>query len=267
MKHFITVAFCCSAGIASIAHAHGDAHADRKVFDEANAEQTQFGKAGDPKKSTRVIRIAMDDKMRFTPNAITVRQGETVKFIVTNKGKILHEMVIGTRQELQDHAAMMKKFPGMEHDEPHMAHVRPGKSESLVWTFNKPGDFEFACLIAGHFEAGMVGKIKVIGQEDVAPKINQHSVSSSSNQPAGSVEGAKANIEMTEGEVNTVDKQAGKIVIRHGPIANLAMPGMTMAFRVKEAAILDQVKPGDKIRFEVGKIKGAYTVLRVEPAR
>jgi uncharacterized cupredoxin-like copper-binding protein len=59
----------------------------------------------------------------------------------------------------------------MEHDEPHMAHVKPGKSESLVWTFNKPGEFDFACLIAGHFEAGMVGKIKVVGKDDPASKI------------------------------------------------------------------------------------------------
>lgn len=71
-------------------------------------------------------------------------------------------MVIGTLQELQEHAALMKKFPDMKHDEAHMTHVDPGKSEQMVWTFNKPGSFEFGCLVAGHFEAGMAGKIKVV---------------------------------------------------------------------------------------------------------
>jgi uncharacterized cupredoxin-like copper-binding protein len=171
MKYFIAMVLGCAASIMPVAHAHDDAHVTKKAFNPATAEQKTFGKAGDPKKSTRVIRITMNDNMRFAPNTITVKQGETVKVIVANKGRILHEMVIGTAHELQEHAAMMKRFPGMEHDEPHLAHVKPGKSESLVWTFNKPGEFDFACLIAGHFEAGMVGKIKVVGKDGAAPKI------------------------------------------------------------------------------------------------
>jgi uncharacterized cupredoxin-like copper-binding protein len=99
--------------------------------------------------------------MRFTPALMDVRQGETVRFVLHNDGQTLHEFVIGTRQELEQHAALMKKFPGMEHDEPYMAHVAPGKSGQIVWTFNRAGDFDFACLIAGHFDAGMVGRIKV----------------------------------------------------------------------------------------------------------
>jgi uncharacterized cupredoxin-like copper-binding protein len=61
----------------------------------------------------------------------------------------------------RSHAALMLKFPSMEHDEPYMAHVPSGKSGEIVWTFNRPGSFEFACLIAGHYQAGMVGKIVV----------------------------------------------------------------------------------------------------------
>lgn len=251
MRIFIALAFCISAGVTAVAHAHGDKHAESKAFDRAAVEQTEFGQAGDPKKAGRVIRIAMDDKMRFTPDAITATQGETIKFIVTNNGKILHEMVIGTPQELQQHAAVMRKFPGMEHDEPHMAHVNPGRSEPLTWTFNKAGDFEFACLIPGHFEAGMVGKIKVNG----------------SSLASVSADAAGAKNALTDGEVKKVDKQAGKVVIKHGPVANLDMPAMTMAFRVNDAAILEQVKPGDRIRFQVERVKGAYTVMRVEPVR
>ena len=64
-------------------------------------------------------------------------------------------------KQLKVHAEMMKKHPGMEHDEPYMAHVPPGKTGEIVWTFNRAGTFEFACLMAGHFEAGMIGRITV----------------------------------------------------------------------------------------------------------
>lgn len=103
----------------------------------------------------------MTDGMRFVPDTIEVEQDEIVKFVVTNKGKLLHELVIGTPADLKEHADLMKKFPDMEHDEPHMLHVRRGKTGQLAWQFNRPGEFSFACLIPGHFEAGMVGKIVV----------------------------------------------------------------------------------------------------------
>jgi uncharacterized cupredoxin-like copper-binding protein len=99
--------------------------------------------------------------MRFAPDTLEVKRGETVRFVVRNRGKLMHEMVIGTMDELKEHAALMKKFPEMEHDEPYMAHVQPGKSEEIVWLFNRAGEFNYACLAAGHFEAGMVGKLIV----------------------------------------------------------------------------------------------------------
>ena len=61
---------------------------------------------------------------------------------------------------------MMKKFPGMEHDEPYMAHVSPGKTDEIVWHFTKAGEFFYACLLPGHLEAGMIGKIVVAPGED-----------------------------------------------------------------------------------------------------
>lgn len=161
MKPSIVVSLLFSF-LASLAYAHGDAHHEKHAFDPAAAEQKAFGISGDPRKATRTVKITMADNMRFSPGTLTVKQGETVKFIVTNHGKMLHEMVIGTLQELQEHAALMKKFPDMKHDEAYMTHVDPGKSEQIVWTFNKPGNFEFGCLVAGHFEAGMAGKIKVV---------------------------------------------------------------------------------------------------------
>ena len=69
--------------------------------------------------------------------------------------------VLGTKRELEAHAALMLKFPGMEHDEPYMAHVRPGQRGEIVWTFNRAGEYEFACLIAGHYQAGMFGRVTV----------------------------------------------------------------------------------------------------------
>ncbi|WP_158590360.1 copper-binding protein [Noviherbaspirillum cavernae] len=84
--------------------------------------------------------------------------------------------------------------------------------------------------------------------------------------PAKNAAGSAAQMKpaMTEGEIKKVDKAAGKLTIKHGPITNLDMPGMTMAFRVKEAAMIDQVKPGDKIRFAADKTGGALTVVKIE---
>jgi uncharacterized cupredoxin-like copper-binding protein len=139
--------------------AHGDRHAGGPR--EVVREQKPWGIAAAPAEATRTIQIRMDDKMRFTPAHLDLREGETVRLRIANRGKLLHELVIGTREELQAHAELMKKHPGMEHDEPYMVHVNAGKRGEITWTFNRPGDFEFACLIAGHFEAGMRGTIRV----------------------------------------------------------------------------------------------------------
>ena len=140
--------------------AHGDAKHGAKVA-AAKKEQMEWGIAGDAKAARRTINIKMTDQMRFAPDHIEVKQGETVRIALRNEGKMVHEMVIGTKKVLDEHAAQMLKFPEMEHEEPYMAHVAPGKTGEILWTFNRPGDFDFACLIAGHYQAGMVGKIKV----------------------------------------------------------------------------------------------------------
>ena len=141
--------------------AHGDkAHAP-KAQRAISAEETAFGREGDPRKATRTIRVGMNDTMRFTPSTLEVRRGETVRFDVKNSGRLMHEMVLGTMKELQAHAELMKKHPGMEHDEPYMAHVAPGRTERIVWQFTRPGEFYYGCLVAGHFEAGMIGRIVV----------------------------------------------------------------------------------------------------------
>jgi uncharacterized cupredoxin-like copper-binding protein len=155
-KFNITVALL--PWLAPQALAHGDAHLKPAAMKK---EQKPWGIAGDARSVKRSINIAMTDAMRFAPDRLTVRQGETVRLVIRNNGKMLHELVIGTRQELDAHAALMLKFPNMEHDEPYMAHVDPGKTGQIVWHFNRAGEFDFACLIAGHYQAGMVGKITV----------------------------------------------------------------------------------------------------------
>lgn len=157
----IAVSFALALGVTAV-HAHsGETHKKTDAITPISTEEHAFGKQGDPKKVTRTITIDMSDKMRFGPANITVKEGDTIRFVVTNKGNMMHEMVIGTMRELMEHGELMKKHPGMEHDEPYMSHVSPGKKEEMVWQFTKTGDYYFACLIPGHFEAGMIGKIKV----------------------------------------------------------------------------------------------------------
>ena len=147
-----------SAFVSGTALAHGDAHSSKN---KPEMKQTEFGRTGDPRKISRTVRVDMSDAMRFTPAALALHRNETVRFIVTNSGRQMHEMVLGTMRELKEHAELMKKQPGMEHDEPYMAHVEPGKKAEIVWQFTKPGEFHYGCLIPGHFEAGMVGKVVV----------------------------------------------------------------------------------------------------------
>lgn len=143
-----------------LAVAHGDAGHGAQAGPVVK-EQKPWGIAGDARGKVRRIDVGMGDDMRFTPARIAVREGETIRFVLHNRGRLLHEFVLGDPQTLDEHAALMVKFPDMQHDEPYMAHVPPGKTGEIVWTFNRAGTFGFACLIAGHYQAGMVGEVAV----------------------------------------------------------------------------------------------------------
>lgn len=164
MKLLTTFIACTalSAQIFSTAWAHGvEDHPEKQS--PVKKEQKDWGIAGDTKMVKRTIEISMADTMRFSPEKIDVKQGETIKFLVKNTSPAaLHEFVIGTKKENEEHAALMLKFPTMEHSEPYMAHLGPKKTGQIIWTFNRPGEFDFACLIAGHYQAGMMGKITVL---------------------------------------------------------------------------------------------------------
>lgn len=150
--------------LAGLAQGHGDRDHAKKKPAVVKKEQKPWGIAGDDKAVVRTIEIRMTDGMRFLPDRIQVRQGETIRLVHRNDGKLMHEFVLGTRQELDEHAALMAKFPDMEHDEPYMAHVAGGKTGEIVWTFNRAGTFDFACLIPGHYQAGMVGQVVVVAK-------------------------------------------------------------------------------------------------------
>jgi uncharacterized cupredoxin-like copper-binding protein len=160
MKHVHLLLACAIAAVTIAAPAH-EKSVDKSMSSQVKKEQKPWGIAGAPKAVKRTVEITMSDAMRFTPDVVEVKQGETVRFVVRNAGQQLHELVIGTKKEFDEHAAMMAKYAGMEHDEPYMAHVEPGKKGELVWRFNRAGNFDFACLIAGHYQAGMIGKIRV----------------------------------------------------------------------------------------------------------
>ena len=119
------------------------------------------GKPGDPAKASRTIEVTLDDAMRFTPDKISVKAGETVRFFVRNAGRIPHETAIGTLDELKEHAEMMRKMPGVQYAGPNMITLKAGQRGGIVWQFDKPGTVDFACLVPGHMEAGMTGRFVV----------------------------------------------------------------------------------------------------------
>ncbi|MBE0605492.1 MAG: cupredoxin family protein [Deltaproteobacteria bacterium] len=157
----IASAIAVSLVSATGAPAHDDKNHVKKEEPQADGHATALGRPGDPGKVSRSIMVEMNDAMRFKPDSIRVKRGETIRFIVRNIGKLKHEMVLGTIEELKEHAELMRKFPEMEHADPNQVSVDPGKTGELVWQFTRDGTFDFACLVPGHFEAGMVGKVRV----------------------------------------------------------------------------------------------------------
>jgi uncharacterized cupredoxin-like copper-binding protein len=99
--------------------------------------------------------------MLYFPNSIDVKKGEQDRFVITNAGKVPHEFVLASKEDNMKHAALMQKYPDMEHDDPNGKTLQPGQKTEMLWRFSKSGTFEFACLIPGHREAGMLGSVSV----------------------------------------------------------------------------------------------------------
>ncbi len=128
-----------------------------QAYQDHEEGSAAVGQLGDPGKVSRTVEITLVDN-RFKPDEIKVKQGETVKFVLRNTGKKKHEMMIGSMAQLDKHAKMMKQYPDMEHSDPSMISVDPGKSGELVWQFTEAGTVNFACPLPGHYK-GMRGKI------------------------------------------------------------------------------------------------------------
>lgn len=137
------------------AWSHGAAGHDD---DEATSA---IGEPGEASQATRTIKVEMSDNMRFTPANFTVKQGETVHFVVHNGGQLKHEFVLGTQKALLEHYEYMKKNPEMEHADPNMITVAPGQTGEVIWRFTKAGTVAIGCLQPGHYDAGMKGSVKV----------------------------------------------------------------------------------------------------------
>ena len=275
------IAFSALNALSGVAFALGDAdHGKSGARHKGHA--SALGNPGDPKKVSRTVEITMSDAMRFTPASITAERNETIRFVLKNDGRLKHEMVLGTIKELKEHAALMLKFPEMEHADPNQASVEPGKTGELIWRFTRAGTFDFACLQAGHYEAGMKGQVMVaataaplkssisMAAVAFAPAVAFAAVPPAASQTAGGgtmVLTQAGTGDMTEGEIRKVDKDTKKITIKHGEIKNLDMPGMTMLFQVKDPAMLEMVKPGDKVKFRAEKAGGGIVLTEIQVAR
>jgi uncharacterized cupredoxin-like copper-binding protein len=131
---------------------------------------TPAGEPGDPKTPARVIEVVMDDRM-YTPVTVDAVQGEQIRFVIRNAGTEAHEFLLATREANLKHAAAMTKSPDMEHDEPNGLRLLPKGNGEILWRFTRTGTFEYACLIPGHREDGMIGLVTV----KPAPGADHHS--------------------------------------------------------------------------------------------
>ena len=136
---------------------HGHSHGNDQGHTDSAAPLAQV--------VSRSIDVRMDDTMRFAPDTLQVQVGETIRFVVHNAGKVEHELVLGTDADIRAHAEDMKK--GTDHSHSHAGaaaiSVAPGQTGELVVTFPQTGTLQMACLIPGHYEAGMKGQLKVTG--------------------------------------------------------------------------------------------------------
>jgi uncharacterized cupredoxin-like copper-binding protein len=151
--------------IAASATPPASAHPEPRDASRKAASHTaedSFGQPGKARDVTRTITITLRDAMRFEPATLQFSRGQTVRFHVINPGKLPHEFVLGTRTEIAEHAKEMQQMPNMAHTDPNAVRVAPGQSADLVWRFSVEGQFLYACLLPGHWEAGMQGTVTVV---------------------------------------------------------------------------------------------------------
>lgn len=132
--------------------------------DHSHDETRPVGQPGTAVEVDRTVEIEMvetDDGMGFDPSELTVDEGETIRFSVTNTGYLEHEIVLGTEESNLVHKEAMAEMGQMDHDDPNALRLAPDEEGEITWTFSNAGTFQFACLIPGHMEVGMHGPITV----------------------------------------------------------------------------------------------------------
>ncbi len=152
--YLIAAATFLSAGVvlADGDHDHG-----------AMKKNLKFGQPGKEAEVSRTINVSANDQMRFVLDAQRIKVGETIKFVVKNEGKIVHEFTFGDAPYQRAHYAMMKKDPDMKHEDPNAVTLQPGETKTLIWKFDKvmQGPLEISCFTPGHYEQGMKALIGV----------------------------------------------------------------------------------------------------------
>ena len=132
--------------------------ATQALADAGHGGKFAFGSPGGESEVTRTVKVQAADTMRFDPPKLQIKQGETIKFVVTNSGRIRHEFALGDRATQRSHATRMKKAPHMRHeDDAATVSLNPGETKTLIWKFDKrpAAPIEIACHEPGHYEAGM----------------------------------------------------------------------------------------------------------------
>ncbi len=152
-----TLILLASPALAAGNHSHSGGHGHKMM------KVGMPGKAGHVSREVDVVMKETDDgEMIFEPAAINVAKGETIKFNLSNVGEIDHEFVLGDHHAIMEHKKEMEQASEMHgHDSPNAMRLAPGKHGHLTWSFVNDGTFEFACLIPGHYDAGMKGKLTV----------------------------------------------------------------------------------------------------------
>lgn len=154
LKQAIFTVLMFTTGAALAGAGHGGGH----------GAEYRFGSPAKPAEATRTVKVELTDDMKIRHEPLAIKQGETINFVVTNTAKVKHEFSIGDTAAQRAHAAMMKKMPDMQHDnDPAAVTLNPGETKELAWKFDKPvpGDVVFACHVAGHYDAGMLSRVKV----------------------------------------------------------------------------------------------------------
>lgn len=134
------------------------------------SEASAWGHPGKAGAVDRTIRIKAEDSMRFVPAKLTIKAGQTVKFVITNVGKLKHGLVLGPKSEQKEHEKEMEAMmhsgkTHMGHSDPNEVTLPPGTTKTLIWTFTKPGTYQYACHEPGHYAAGMFGTLTVTGKK------------------------------------------------------------------------------------------------------